>query len=156
MSTNRIGLDLQKTETVVNKLNDLLAGYQVFYQNLRGFHWNIKGHHFFELHVKFEEFYTDAQVKIDEVAERILTLGKTPHHSYSAYLERSVIKEAPFTHSGQEMVASVLDQLKALISMEREILKAADEAGDDSTADQMTVYLSEQEKLTWMLAAFLG
>ena len=80
---NKIGLDNTKTKELAEKLNILLANYSVFYQNTRGFHWNIKGDTFFELHVKFEELYNDLVIKIDEVAERILTLGYTPEHQYS-------------------------------------------------------------------------
>ena len=75
---NKIGLDTKKSKMNAEKLNELLANYSIFYQNTRGFHWNIKGDKFFELHVKFEELYNDLKVKIDEVAERILTLGYTP------------------------------------------------------------------------------
>jgi starvation-inducible DNA-binding protein len=70
---NRIGLDPNKSAELATKLNTLLANYQVFYMNTRGFHWNIKGEKFFELHVKFEELYNDLILKIDEIAERVLT-----------------------------------------------------------------------------------
>ena len=68
---NSIGLDAAKSEKLANLLNDLLANYSTFYQNARGFHWNVKGEKFFELHLKFEELYNELFVKIDEVAERI-------------------------------------------------------------------------------------
>ena len=89
MKTNRIGLDATKARELAEKLNLLLANFQLFYMNSRGFHWNIKGEKFFELHLKFEELYTDSQLKIDEIAERILTLGHTPSHSYTDYLKLS-------------------------------------------------------------------
>ncbi|MDZ7682793.1 MAG: ferritin-like domain-containing protein [Fodinibius sp.] len=79
---NNIGLDKAQSKELEEKLSELLANYSVFYQNTRGYHWNIQGDNFFELHVKFEELYTDLQIKIDEVAERILTLGYTPSHRY--------------------------------------------------------------------------
>ena len=65
---NAIGIEVEKANELGQKLNGLLANYQVFYQNLRGMHWNIKGREFFELHLKFEELYNDAQIKIDEIA----------------------------------------------------------------------------------------
>ncbi|MBL7723999.1 MAG: DNA starvation/stationary phase protection protein [Chitinophagaceae bacterium] len=89
MKRNSIGLDAGKTRELAEKLNLLLANFQLFYINSRGFHWNIKGDKFFELHAKFEELYTDTQLKIDEVAERILTLGHVPSHSYTDYLKLS-------------------------------------------------------------------
>jgi starvation-inducible DNA-binding protein len=78
---NLIGIDKEKATELSQKLNQLLADYQLFYQNLRGLHWNIKGKEFFELHLKFEEYYNDAVVKVDEIAERILTLGGEPLHT---------------------------------------------------------------------------
>ncbi len=91
---NAIGLDINKAKHLAEKLNELLANYSIFYQNTRGYHWNIKGEKFFELHVKFEELYNDLILKIDEVAERILTLGHTPNHNYSDYKTLSKIKES--------------------------------------------------------------
>ena len=93
MKTNRIGLDAVKAKKLADLLNVLLANFQLFYINSRGFHWNIKGDKFFELHLKFEELYTDTQLKIDEIAERILTLGHTPDHTFTDFLELSEIKE---------------------------------------------------------------
>ncbi|MCZ2337827.1 MAG: DNA starvation/stationary phase protection protein, partial [Chitinophagales bacterium] len=77
---NLIGLDDEKAGKLAAQLNELLADYMIFYQNTRGLHWNIKGDKFFELHVKFEELYNNIFLKIDEVAERVLTLGYTPLH----------------------------------------------------------------------------
>ena len=76
--SNGIGLDSRDAKKLAEKLNELLANYSIFYQNTRGYHWNIKGEKFFELHLKFEELYNDLLIKIDEVAERILTLGASP------------------------------------------------------------------------------
>ena len=67
---NSIGLDIEKSKRLAEKLNELLADYSVFYQNIRGYHWNIKGDKFFELHDKFQELYENLFVKLDEVAER--------------------------------------------------------------------------------------
>ena len=82
---NQIGLDIAKSKSLADGLNILLADYMVFYQNTRGLHWNIKGEKFFELHLKFEELYNNFLLKVDEVAERILTLGATPLHTFDDY-----------------------------------------------------------------------
>jgi starvation-inducible DNA-binding protein len=84
---NSIGLDTKKANELADLLSDLLANYSIFYQNVRGYHWNIRGEKFFELHVKFEELYNDLILKVDETAERILTLGHTPQHRYTDYLK---------------------------------------------------------------------
>ena len=85
---NQIGLNEMKAMELTKELNELLANYSIFYQNVRGYHWNIKGEKFFELHAKFEELYNDLFVKIDEIAERILTLGGMPNHNFSEYANR--------------------------------------------------------------------
>ena len=78
---------------VVVSLQQLLADFQVHYMNLRGFHWNIKGHGFFVLHTKFEELYDDAAEKVDQIAERILQLGGVPSNKFSEYLKVAKIAE---------------------------------------------------------------
>ncbi|MCF8276461.1 MAG: DNA starvation/stationary phase protection protein [Flavobacteriales bacterium] len=156
MSTNQIGLNTNQSNELAKELNTLLATYQMFYQNLRGFHWNIQGSSFFELHLKFEELYNDAILKVDEIAERVLTLGETPYHTFTSYLEHSTIKEAANVHDGQGTVSTTLANLKTLLEMERKILDMAGEAGDEGTNSQMSDYITQQEKTVWMLTAYLG
>lgn len=153
---NRIGLDAEKGELLANKLNQLLANYQVFYMNTRGFHWNIKGEKFFELHLKFEELYNDLILKIDEIAERILTLGGTPIHSYSDYLSQSQIAEVKNCDSAKETVENVLDSFQKMLILQREILEISGEAGDEGSNALMSDYIREQEKLVWMYSAFMS
>ena len=153
---NLIGLEVEKSQEIVNHLNDLLANYQLYYQNVRGFHWNVKGRGFFQLHAKFEEYYNDAIEKIDEIAERVLTLEGTPLHSYSAYMKISEIKEVTGLSNGLECVKQIMDSLVILIRKEREILALAAEAGDDGTQDMLNPYITGQEKNLWMLRAFLS
>lgn len=153
---NQIGLEPVQTKKLAELLNDLLANYQVFYMNVRGFHWNIRGDKFFELHAKFEELYTDALVKIDEIAERILTLGTTPLHNYSAYLEESDIKEHTGVSDGFTAVERILEGFRILLVKERELLRLSAEADDEGTNALMSDYVREQEKSVWMYSSFLG
>lgn len=155
-ATNTIGLDAEKSKTLAEKLNVLLANYQIFYINARGFHWNIKGDKFFELHLKFEELYNDTVLKIDEIAERILTLGHTPMHSYTAYLKTSSIKEAENVSDGMQAVGLVLDGFRDLLVLQREILNLSADAGDEGTNAMMSDYIREQEKLVWMYKAYIS
>ena len=133
---NSIGLHEGSASQLAEKLNHLLANYQIFYMNVRGYHWNVKGNDFFELHAKFEEFYTDLLTKVDEVAERILTLGHKPVHAYSDYVKLSRIQEDK--------------------ELQRELLALASDADDEGTAAQAGDYIREQEKTVWMLNAYLG
>lgn len=152
---NAIGLDSKQAKQLAVKLNALLANYQLFYMNTRGFHWNITGEKFFELHLKFEELYNASQLKIDEIAERILTLGETPVHSYSDYLKTSGIAEAKGISKGEDAVRNILDSFRSLLEMEREILALAGAAGDEGTSALMSDYIREKEKQVWMYSAFL-
>lgn len=151
-----IGLPNDYSQQVSEKLNYLLAAYQVFYMNTRGYHWNIKGEKFFELHLKFEELYTDFQIKIDEIAERVLTLGNTPTHSYSDYLKQSVVKESQNVSDGKQAVVEVLDAFQKIIVMQREILSLSGEFDDEGTNALMSDYIREQEKLVWMYSSFMN
>ncbi|MCB0736590.1 MAG: DNA starvation/stationary phase protection protein [Bacteroidetes bacterium] len=153
--TNFIGIDSADAVELAEKLNDLLSNYQVYYQNIRGFHWNIKGEQFFQLHAKFEELYNLAAIAIDEIAERILTLDHIPLHSYSNYVKISEIRETTNITEGKECVEYIVNNVKTLVDKQKKILEIANEAGDEGTADLMTGYISAQEKLLWMLNAYL-
>lgn len=132
---NLIGLDSENAQQVVNLLNELLANYQIYYQNLRGFHWNVRGNRFFVLHAKFEELYNDAIEKVDEIAERILTLGGVPLHSYAAYTKVATLKAKENVTDGDACLRAVVEDVQVLLKQEREILSVAAEIGDDGTQD---------------------
>ena len=153
---NAIGLDSNKAKKLSEKLNELLANYSIFYQNTRGYHWNIKGEKFFELHLKFEELYNDLLLKIDEVAERILTLGHTPKHNYIDYRSISKIKESGQVSDGIIAVEDILNSLQTTIILQRELLNIASDAEDEGTNALMSDYIGEQEKLVWMYSSFMN
>lgn len=153
---NQIGLDAGKGKDLAKKLSTLLASYQVFYANARGFHWNIKGEKFFELHVKFEELYNDAFLKTDEIAERILTLGETPVHNFSDYVKHSVVKEVKDISNGKEAVQIIVEGFQKLLVLERELLLLSADAHDEGTNALMSDYIREQEKTIWMYSSFLS
>ncbi|TXY08061.1 Dps family protein [Vibrio mimicus] len=155
MNTNLIGLDTTQSQKLANALNNLLANYQVFYMNTRGYHWNIQGKDFFELHAKFEEIYTDLQLKIDELAERILTLSARPMHSFSGYLKATQIKEHTDSVDSRTSMQGLVDGFSVLLHQQRDILELAGETGDEGTSALMSDYIREQEKLVWMLNAWL-
>ena len=157
MNAETISLTEKEVKPVVDLLNDYLANYHIHYQKLRGCHWNIKGQNFFTLHVKFEELYTNAQLTIDEIAERVLTLGKPPHSRFSDYINESRIQEIN-TIGMQDlaMVDALLDDMAKLIGLERELLELSANAGDDGTNDMVNRFMQFKEKTTWMLRSFAG
>ena len=153
---NSIGLDTKKAYELAQKLNIILANYSIFYQNTRGYHWNIKGEKFFELLLKFEELYNDLFIKIDEVAERILTLGHSPNHRYSDYKTASEIVESKEVSDGMKAVSEIISSFKTIRTLQRELLALSAEINDEGTNALMSDYIRAQEKLVWMYSAFLN
>ncbi len=153
---NYLNLDTKKVAVTVEQLNILLADYHLYYQKLRNFHWNIVGHSFFDLHVKFEEMYNDSLLKIDEIAERILTLRSQPVSNYSDYLKLSQVKESPSSISAIEMVQAILTDHSILLKQLRKVGEAASNADDEGTNDIVGGYIRETEKISWMLDAYIS
>ncbi|MGB6267607.1 MAG: Dps family protein [Olleya sp.] len=156
MTLNSLGLDTKKTKQLADHLNLLLANFQIYYQNLRGIHWNIKGKNFFDLHVKFEELYTDANLKVDLIAERVLTLGETPLHTFSDYIKQAKVPVGHNVSKDENAVALIVTSLTELLKIERDILNASDDANDEGTNSMMSDFITEQEKTVWMMNAWLG
>lgn len=155
MKTNSIGLESKKAEILAAELNILLANFQVYYQNLRGLHWNIKGRRFFDLHVKFEELYNDSQLKIDLIAERILTLGGIPLHTFEDYIKNNKLQVGFNISKDEEAVNLIVLSLSQLLKIERVILSQSDEANDEGSNAMMSDFIKEQEKTIWMMKAWL-
>ncbi|NNF34558.1 MAG: DNA starvation/stationary phase protection protein [Saprospiraceae bacterium] len=152
---NYIGIKPNNVEKTATQLNKLLSNYHVYYQNLRNYHWNISGEHFFDLHEKFEELYNEAKVNIDEIAERILTLRKKPTSTLKEYLEEADIKEMP-TLDSNEMVKNIIQNHAQLIDNMRNVIECAGEANDEGTIDMVGGFLASVEKKSWMLDAWLA
>ncbi len=152
---NYLGYSESDLLDTVNNLNQLLANYHVYYQNLRNFHWNIAGRSFFDLHEKFELLYNDAREKIDEIAERILTLRHHPISRLTDYLNFSTVKESKILHSDTEMVSTILKDHKEIITTMRTTIESAGKAGDEGTIDMVGGFLANLEKQSWMLDAWL-
>lgn len=151
---NYLNLDKKKTANTAKELNVLLADYHIYYQKLRNFHWNVVGNNFFDLHNQFEEMYNDAKIKIDEIAERILTLRFQPTSNFSEYLKSSNIKEASENTKDLDMVKKLLSDHGALLTQMRKVIDVAEEANDEGTIDLIGGYIAHIEKVSWMLDAW--
>ncbi|WP_405608005.1 Dps family protein [Polaribacter sp. Asnod1-A03] len=149
-----LNIDNQKVLPVVSELNVLLADYHVYYQKLRNFHWNILGKNFFDLHNKFEAMYNDTRLKIDEIAERIVTLKYHPISKLSDYIEVSKIKESSPLLTDEEMVAEIIGDHRILLEQLSKVVDRSEKAKDEGTIDLMGAYIRELEKSTWMLSAW--
>ena len=155
MKLNSLGLPVEQSEELVNELNGLLSNFQIYYQNLRGLHWNIRGKRFFDLHLKFEELYNDSQLKIDLIAERVLTLGGIPLHTFDDYIKNSKIKVGKNIHNDEEAIVLIVNSLTELLKVERIILSQSGTIDDEGTNSMMSDFIKEQEKTIWMMKAWL-
>jgi starvation-inducible DNA-binding protein len=150
-----LNLNTSKTKTTVQELNVLLADYHLYYQKLRNFHWNIVGQNFFDLHEQFEKMYNDAKLKVDEIAERILTLRFQPRSNFTDYLKMSNLSEASSELEDSEMVKALLEDHGKIITQMRKVVDVADENDDEGTIDLVGAYIRELEKTSWMLGAWI-
>lgn len=143
-----------------NKLHDVLnsqiSNWSVLFVKLHNFHWYIKGKDFFTLHTKFEEFYNEAAIHIDELAERLLSIGGEPLATMKEYLEKSSIKESTGNESAIEMVQSLSTDFSLLIEELKSGMSLAEEMNDEATGDMFLAIHSTLEKHVWMLKAYLG
>lgn len=155
MKLNTIGLPVEETEVIIVELNVLLSNYQIYYQSLRGLHWNIRGRRFFDLHLKFEELYNDSQLKIDLIAERVLTLGGRPLHTFEDYIKFNQLPIGKNISNDVASIQLIVNSLSKLLVIEREILNKASEINDEGTSSMMSDFIVEQEKTIWMMNAWL-
>lgn len=147
---------METNQAYLSKLQALLSSYQVHYQNLRALHWNIQGEKFFELHLKYEELYNRTQLIIDELAERLLTLGARPLFRYSDYLQNSLMTENKLITNGVEGMTYILNAQKQLLIVEKELLRESGELEDEGTNAFISDLVREKEKSNWMFSSWLG
>ncbi len=142
---------------VVETLNTLLADYQIHYQRMRNYHWNVRGPQFFQLHAKFEELYTGAAMKVDELAERVLTLRGRPCSTLSEAIQAARLREdTKKDMDATAMVKATAEDLDRLNEWLRAGVAEAEKAGDEATMNLLEGFADEQEKTAWMMRAFLG
>lgn len=142
-------------KVLIEKMNHQLSNWNVLNTKLHHYHWYVTGHSFFTLHEKFEGFYNEAATNIDEIAERILTIGGKPVATLKEYLDDSSIKEASGKESAEEMVAELSKDFTVISKESYEVILAAQEVDDEATADMFIALKSSIEQHVWMLNAFL-
>ncbi|GIP34058.1 DNA starvation/stationary phase protection protein [Paenibacillus sp. J2TS4] len=147
---------MPKTMTsVTTVLNQQVANWSVMYMKLHNYHWYITGGHFFTLHEKLEELYTEAGQHLDDLAERLLSLGKGPVATMKECLEMSSIQEATGKESPTDMIRTVSKDFETIINEMQEGIKTAEEEEDEPTGDMLIAIQGSLQKHKWMLDAFL-
>ncbi|CAG9609819.1 Dps family protein [Pseudoneobacillus rhizosphaerae] len=139
-----------------NILNKQIANWSVLFIKLHNYHWYVKGNQFFTLHTKFEEFYNEASLHIDELAERLLAIGGQPVATMKECLAMASVQEANGNESAEEMVQSISSDYSLLVGELKEGMSIAEQANDEITGDMLLAIHSSLEKHVWMLKAYLG
>lgn len=141
---------------LISEMNKQVSTWSVMYAKLHNYHWYVKGSNFFTLHAKFEELYNETTAHMDEIAERILTLGGKPTATLREQLEQSVIEEATGTENANQMVENIVDDFAKIMESLKVAMDEASKIEDDMTEDLLNAIYQSIEKHQWMLNAFLG
>ncbi|BFT70255.1 MULTISPECIES: Dps family protein [Paenibacillus] len=147
---------LTSAQSIQTILNKQIANWGLLFVKLHNFHWYVKGNQFFTLHVKFEELYNEAALHIDELAERLLSIGGQPAATMKAYIELSSLKEAQGTETATKMVEAVIEDFTILTQELKAGMQACEEVQDETTSDMLLAIQTSLEKHRWMLQSFLG
>lgn len=153
MSTIDIGITEENRKNIAAGLKELLADSYTLYLQTHNFHWNVTGPQFRELHLMFEEHYTELAVAVDDIAERIRTLGVAAPGTYKAFAELSNIKEVDGVPAATAMVEILNHSHEQVVKTCRKVLKLADEGDDESTLALVSDRMRVHEKTAWMLRA---
>ena len=151
-----IGIDTQQREQIADGLARLLADSYSLYLKTHNYHWNVTGPQFSSLHLMFETQYTELATAVDDIAERIRSLGVRAPGSYSEFAKLTSIEEGSGEESAEEMTRQLVLGQEAVARTAREAFDAAEQANDQPTADLLTQRMQIHEKNAWMLRSMLG
>ena len=151
-----IGIDTMQREQIADGLARLLADSYSLYLKTHNYHWNVTGPQFNSLHLMFETQYTELAIAVDDIAERIRSLGVRAPGSYSEFAKLTSIEEGSGEESADEMTRQLVLGQEAVARTAREAFGAAEQANDQSTADLLTQRMQIHEKNAWMLRSMLG
>lgn len=147
---------VHSNQDVATALGVLLADSYILALKTQNYHWNVVGSDFVQLHQLFGDQYEGLSDAVDEIAERIRAIGFPAPASFGEFAERSSLKSTAGAPAAREMIAALRDDHLAAAQSAYAVIKAADAAGDESTADLATGRVTEHEKAAWMLSALLG
>lgn len=152
-----IGITAKALDAVTEVLEQQLADEHVLYIKLRNYHWNVRGMYFQPLHTLFQEQYTQLEGQIDEIAERIRSLGAFASGSMRAFMERSKLSETNHLNgNATAMLQAILTDHEMIIRQLRQGITTVEQAGDAGTTDFLTALLEMHEKMAWMIRAHIA
>jgi len=150
-----IGISSENRAVIAEGLNKVLADSYTLYLLTHNFHWNVTGRHFRDLHLMFEEQYTELAVAVDDIAERIRSLGFSAPGTYKAFAELTSIPDVEGVPQATEMVEILTSAHEQVVKSCRKVLVVAQKANDESTASLVSDRMRVHEKTAWMLRAML-
>lgn len=150
-----VGISESDRQAIAEGLSKLLADTYTLYLKTHNFHWNVTGPMFQTLHQMFMEQYTELGVAVDDIAERIRSLGFPAPGTYSEYAKLSSIPETLGVPSAEEMVRLLIEGNETVVRTARAAFPVAEKAGDEATADLLTERMRLHEKTAWMLRSLL-
>lgn len=153
MSTIDIGINEANRTAVADGLKRLLSDSYTLYLMTHNFHWNVTGPQFRELHLMFEEHYTELATAVDDIAERIRTLGVAAPGTYTEFSRLSSIQEIEGVPNASEMVMLLRKAHESVVKTSRHVLSIAQDAEDESSAALVSDRMRLHEKIAWMLRA---
>ncbi|HAD87093.1 MAG TPA: DNA starvation/stationary phase protection protein [Rhodospirillaceae bacterium] len=150
-----IGITEKDRKAIADGLSHLLADTYTLYLKTHNYHWNVTGPMFNSLHLMFETQYNELALAVDEIAERIRTLGYPAPGSYKQYAKLSSIKESETVPEAKDMIADLVAGQEAVVKTARKLFPAVDKANDEPTADLLTQRMQVHEKAAWMMRSLL-
>jgi starvation-inducible DNA-binding protein len=150
------GIHEQARKEIAEGLAGLLADTYTLYLKTHGYHWNVTGPRFGSLHLMFEQEYLELQAAVDVIAERIRALGSFAPGSFVELARLATVPDEQGVPADQEMVRKLAEGHQAIVRIARTLLRTAEDAGDDATADLLTERIQVHEKAAWMLRSSLG
>ena len=150
-----IGINESDRQAVAEGLKHLLADTYTLYLQTHNFHWNVTGPQFRELHLMFEEHYTEMAIAVDDIAERIRTLGVSAPGTYRSLAEYSKVEEVEGVPAASAMATILTKNHEQVIKTCREVLKIAQDADDESSVALISDRMRLHEKTAWMLRSML-
>lgn len=142
---------MSNTNAVVEKMKVLLASSYTLYLKTHNFHWNVTGPMFTTLHTLFETQYNELALAVDEIAERIRTLGEPAPGTYKAFAELSIVKEEEGFPKAINMIEQLVEDQAQISKIAKEVIAAAEEVNDQASADLATRRIDVHQKNAWML-----
>lgn len=135
--------------------NEITANLGVLYFKLHQAHFYVRGSQFFAIHTFYEKLYDEVHEHLDEVAERLLTIGGSPVSTLGEFLQLSTIKEAPYVtpKSQTEFLEETVEDLKILVSLLEKGIGS--DFIDEVSEDVLIGMKGSYDKHLWMLSATL-